>query len=318
MATIPTLARAPLALHHAAGLSHPVRGVARGELIRVREGIYADATEWSALRGWERYLARVHAVAMQRPDAVFCLESACALLGLPVFRDPTTVHVLGGPNSTARDVAGVRMHSGSGDRHLIELETVGVTSPADTAVDVARHRHPAVALAVADAALRTDPSLTAGLLAGVNELRVSSRGRDRARDPLSSADGSAESPLESVSRIAIRWLGFPAPELQKEFSRGPEADDRGDFWWPDWSLLGEADGDIKYDGSFGDPARALRARRERDIRLETHVRAVTHWGWLEATTFAPLRNRLLAHGLPLVSREDTAALLSMRRLLGPR
>ncbi len=312
------LARAPLPLHHAAELSHPVRGIARGELVRVREGIYADAAEWRALRGWERYLARVHAVAMQRPDAVFCLESACALLGLPVFHDPTIVHVLGGSSTTGREVAGVRTHSGSGDRRLLQIGAIGVTSPADTSVDVARHRHPAVAVAVADAALRSDPGLAAGLLAEANERRASSRGRNLAREPLRSADGSSESPLESVSRMTIRWLGFPDPELQKVFARSSAPHDRGDFWWPDWSLLGEADGDVKYDGSFGDPVDALRARRERDIRLGAYARAVTHWGWLEATTFEPLRHLLLANGLPLVSREDTAALFSMRRALGPR
>lgn len=318
MSTISTPARAPVALHPATGLSHPARGVARDDLVRVRDGIYADATEWSALRGWERYLARVHAVAIQRPDAVFCLESACALLGLPVFHDPVTVHVLGGRSSTAREVAGVRTHSGSGDRRLVEVGAIAVTSPADTSVDVARHRHPAIGLAVADAALRYDPGLTAGHLAELNELRMSSRGRDIARESLTSADGSAESPLESVSRITIKWLGFPTPELQKEFARVSGTDDRGDFWWPDWSLLGEADGDVKYDGSLGDPVKALRSRRERDIRLGAHVRAVAHWGWLETTTFEPLRHRLLANGLPLVAREHTAALFSMRRTLGPR
>ncbi|MEV8272525.1 hypothetical protein [Microbacterium sp. NPDC077184] len=304
----------PIALHRAADLHRPADGAARGRLHRVREGVYADAEEWAALPPWLRYLARVHAVAMTRPDAVFCLESASALLGLPVFADPVTVHTLGGTAATGRECGGVRVHAGCGDRRLVSAGGLSVTSIADTAVDLARHRHPAVGVATADAALRLDATLSTDILTAINEQRVSSRGRRRAREPLREADAAAESPLESVSRCVIRWLGFAAPILQKVF-RTDDVLDRGDFWWPEASVLGEADGDLKYDGTFGDPLSALRSRRERDIRLSGHVRAVTHWGWTETTAVTPLRGILLGQGIPLVAGEDTATLLTLRRAL---
>ncbi|WP_431779690.1 hypothetical protein [Microbacterium aurantiacum] len=312
-----TLPSPPLALHRAADLHRPAAAAARGQLHRVRDGIYADAEEWAELTPWRRYLARVQAVAMTRPDAVFCLESASALLGLPVFGDPLTVHTLGGATATGRECGGVRVHAGCGDRRLVSAGGRTVTSLADTAVDLARHRHPAVGVATADAALRLDPTLSTDIMTAINEQRESSRGRRRARDPLREADAAAESPLESVSRCVIRWLGFAPPILQKVF-RTDGVLDRGDFWWPESSVLGEADGDLKYDGSLGDPLRALRQRRDRDIRLSRHVRTVAHWSWTEATTFAPLRAILLGHGIPLVAGEDTASLLTLRRALAPR
>ena len=57
-------------------------------LVRVRHGVYADRLRWDALEPWERYLARVHAVAVVSPHTVFALESAAALWGMPVFGEP--------------------------------------------------------------------------------------------------------------------------------------------------------------------------------------------------------------------------------------
>ena len=60
--------------------------------MRVRTGVYAPRAEWDRLPPWQRYLARVHAYALINPDAVFSHESAAALLGLPLFGEPTDIH----------------------------------------------------------------------------------------------------------------------------------------------------------------------------------------------------------------------------------
>lgn len=306
----------PIALFRPGEFAHPERALARGDLARVVRGVYADGAEWNALAPWDRYLARVRAVAILRPDAVFSHESAAALLGLPIVGDPETVHVLADAAATARVVAGVRVHTTHGERDLMESGGTIVTSVVETAVDLARHRHPAYALAVADAALRVEAGLVPEVLSARNEGRLSARGRYLARWPLQNANAAAESTLESVSRAVIGWLGFPAPLLQVEFHTDG-VDDRADFFWEQQSVLGEADGDIKYDGSLGDPVAKFRARRVRDMRLRTRVNALAHWGWLEATNFAPLRSILLGAGLRLVMPEATALLLSMRRRFAP-
>lgn len=308
----------PLVLWHADELPHPERSVARGEAVRVRHGMYAPAEAWHALRPWQRYLARVHAVARRFPDTVFSHESAAALLGMPVIADPVTVHTLVAPSGAAREVAGIRSHRSASAHDVWSIGGHLMTAPGSTAVTLARHRHPALGLAAADAALNLDPRLTRGSMQADNETRASSRGRNIARWALDRADSRRASVLESISAAVVEWLGFPQPELQRVFLADDGRMDRGDLWWEDHSLVGEPDGEFKYDGRFGDPAALLRARHERDRRLLAGgVRAVAHWGWIEVARVDPLRALLLGHGLPQVEPESPVPLRSLRRLLLP-
>ncbi|MFT4220826.1 MAG: hypothetical protein QM611_09945 [Microbacterium sp.] len=310
----------PLLRHH--DLPHPERGLAHGSLVRVRHGVYASTRMWDDLAPWDRYLCRVHAVALHHPDAVFCLESAAVLSGLPIFGDPVTVHVLVPRSGASRHVAGVRTHRSAADRTIVEADGLLLTSPLDTAVDTARHRHNAIGLAVADAALRVNSALRPDVLVAANEARSSSRGRDIARWPLSHSTPLAETALESISRAVTGWLGFPPPELQVAFRAESGEEDRVDLLWRNpgsplrqTGIAGEADGQLKYDGRFGDPSSILRKQSRRDIRLREHVRSVTHWGWWEATRFRPLRAILVGAGLPVVAAENTPQLFSLKRAL---
>ncbi|MDL5350656.1 hypothetical protein [Microbacterium sp. zg-YB36] len=307
----------PVPLIRHADVPHPERAVERGTLVKVRHGVYTPGAMWRDLAPWDRYLARVHAVALVHPDAVFSHESAAVLMGLPVFGDPGVVHILEHPRSASRLVGGIRTHAYSGDRTIIELGGLLMTSIADTAVDLARHRHRAVGLAVADAALRTDPTASVELLVALNEARTSKRGRAIARWALSRASALAESALESMSRAVVEWLGFPAPVLQVPFRRGSGGEDRSDLVWESIGLAGECDGDLKYDGRYGPPTVVLVRQSERDTRLRRHLREVTHWGWREASTVTPLRGILTGAGLRPESPEDSAALFSPRRAVSP-
>ncbi|WP_374974776.1 hypothetical protein ACEYYH_12910 [Microbacterium trichothecenolyticum] len=304
----------PLALLRHSDAPHPERGVSKGELVKVRHGVYASAALWKSLPPWERYLARVYSAALAYPDAIFCLESAAALLGLPIFGDPGDVHVLVPTARSSRLVAGVRTHRSSDDRTILKIGGLAMTSPEDTAVDLARLRHPAIGLAAADAALRLAPGSSADALTLINEARISSRGRDAARWPLARATALSETAIEAVSRAVIEWLGFPAPELQVVF-RSSGKEDRADFVWTHVKLGGEADGDLKYDGRYGDARDVLRRQTLRDRRLRTHLRAVAHWGWTDATTVTPLRDILAGAGLRATAPEQTAHLHSLQRLL---
>ncbi|GAA5212637.1 hypothetical protein [Microbacterium kyungheense] len=317
--TLPLQIRpSPVMLLRSDDVPHPERAVARGDLVKVQRGVYAPFEAWHALAPWTRYLARVHATLLARPDALFSHESAAALLGGPVFGDPGTVHVLAPASGEAGQVSGIRTHTTRDDRGLILLGGVAVTSPAETAVDLARSRHPAIGLAVADAMLRLDPELSGAVMAEMNEKRSSRRGRDVARWSLRRATPLAESSIESVSRAVIEWLGFPAPELQVSFESASGDVDRGDFVWERPALGGESDGDLKFDGRYGDSVSALRRQRARDARLREHLDAIAHWGWTDATTFVPLSSLLQGMGLPVIAPENVGALMAMRRQLASR
>lgn len=313
-----TIVSSPISLLRPDDLPHPERALAQGEVVRVRRGVYAPAAPWRALRPWARYLARVHAVALCYPDAIFTHESAAALLGMPVIGDPVTVHVLVSSTDAARESSGIRTHRTTSLPEIIAIGGVLVTSPAATAVSLARYRHRAFGLAAADAALRIDPAITREGLLDANESRSSSRGRRTARWSLTRATSARESVLESISDAAREWLGFPPPELQHTFIAADGSVDRGDQWWPEIGLLGEPDGEFKYDGRFGDPALLLRQRRARDRRLlRQEVKAVAHWGWIELAQVWPLQNILAGHGLPQLYPVQHAPLRSLLALLRP-
>ena len=71
------------------------RAVARGELVRIRPGVYADRAAWNDAYPMHRYLVSVLAVAASRRtrEAVFCGETALALHGLAVWTCPREIHL---------------------------------------------------------------------------------------------------------------------------------------------------------------------------------------------------------------------------------
>jgi hypothetical protein len=213
--------------------------------VRVRPGVYADAAEWAPFPPRQRYLARVHAYALRHPDAVFCLESAAALLGLPLFGEPRDIHVFDVTATVGRRSGDVVIHTSATARGLLVGELI-TTSVLDTTVDLIRVLPPAFGLAVADAAARlATAGVSEATILDVLADQASSRGRARAQWVAGRVDAAAESVGESVSRAVIEWCGFPAPVLQQWFeSEGHH--DRTDFFFPSVRAIGEADGYGKY------------------------------------------------------------------------
>lgn len=289
------------------------REAAAGRFVLVRPGVYAPAEPWRSLPPWDRYLARVHAAALTHPDGIFCLESAAALLGLPVFGEPPFVHLLSS-SATSRESAGIRTHSTSDAREIVDIGGILVTAPTEVAVDVARARHAGLALAVADAVLRAEPTASVEQLVARNEARSSSRGRRRARWALHRADARAESPLESVSRAVIEWLGFPLPELQAVVTT-PHGEYALDMLWRHVRLGGETDGRAKYGGRYGDPAEVVWKEKRREDELRRHLANLARWGWPELQEPMTLRRILIAGGLQPIAPMRTDELFSLRAAL---
>ncbi|WP_375482727.1 hypothetical protein [uncultured Jatrophihabitans sp.] len=101
----------------------------------------------------------------------------------------------------------------------------------------------------------------------------------RAQRALGLADGRAESPLESVSRLVIGWLRLPAPELQAVvLDRDGRAAGRLDFYWDEWGVAGEADGRGKYTN-----VGVIVAEKDRQEHLENHGLVFARWGCTDAT-----------------------------------
>ena len=272
---------------------------------RVIASVYVSAPAWQQLAPWQRYLAKVHAVARTHPGLVFVLESAAALHGIGYIGSPNYVHALA-------DYPGAAKVSGSIQRHFYTdflepetLEGISLTSVADTAIDIARARHPAFGLATLDDVIRSH-GIMQGHLAATNDGRDSSRGRANALWSIERATGIPESVLESLSIAEIEWLGFARPMLQKEFDLGQLGKKRVDTYWPDVNVIGEADGDSKYRLHPGGVGAALVEEKRREDALRRLSDGFARWGWADCRDPQLLEQILLDERIPRVrSRNNT-------------
>jgi hypothetical protein len=282
-------------------------------LHRVRPGAYVRKDFWEGLLPWERYRLRVLAVARTWQSPVFCLESAAVLQGLPIFDEPTHIHVVSmdGRSWSEGDVI---VHGYSDPKEVTDAAGIRVTALGDTAVDLARVLPPAFALAVVDAAARI-------LAARGESLDVSARGRAQANRRgvrqldwvQARATPVSESAGEAVSRAVIEWLGYETPMLQQEFTYEGETD-RSDFYWRRLRIVGESDGYGKYDADDPGAMRAHFVReKKREDRLRRHEGGFARWDWADTLRFEPLDKKLRASGLAPMRPRQSLMLRTLAR-----
>jgi hypothetical protein len=230
---------------------------------------------WYARSAGDGSAARVVAAARAYPDGVLSHRTAAELHGLPIVgarsRAPEMTF-LPSARGTRNDV---KPYRATLDRHdVVLVQGLASTSAARTVVDLARHLPTGRVVPAIDAALHrglTSPDeIDAVLLRCWNW-----PGIRRAQRAFRLADARAESPLESVSRLAMGWLGVPTPDLQTTiFDQYGRIVARGDFYWDKFAVIGEADGRSKYDSRD-----VLFAEKERQEVLENLRLVVMRWGW---------------------------------------
>ena len=103
-------------------------------------------------------------------------------------------------------------------------------------------------------------------------------GTRRAAAVINFADNRAESPLESIARVAFNDSRLPPPELQVWLGGTTEPVGRVDFYWKRYRTIAEVDGALKY----ADPGRA-RAQLRRDALLRDDGFEVVHFTWQQIT-----------------------------------
>lgn len=291
--------------------------MAAGELVRIRSGFYATGRTWTGLYAEDRHLLKVVAAdaARRDGDVVFSSVSAAVAHGLPLFQIvPEYVHVAGPrTDAVARPKAGLSHHSALlSDGDKVVIDGVPCTSLARTVFDLVRTIPRAPAIAAADAALRLvawDPrsrkydeaaaeAFRRQLLDRLTTAR-GARGVRQARFVVAFADGRAQLPGESVSRLHLHDLGFAPARLQVPIL-GP----RGEDWAIDFSLddvdaWGEFDGTGKYTdpaflrGRTAEQAVLAEKYREDWIRGTTN-RRFARWGMVHIGSADDLARRLAA------------------------
>lgn len=244
--------------------------VSRGRLRRLRRGVYVVGTT-------PEPGAVLDAIGAARayPRAVISHRSALLMHGLPL---------IGGmpprPEMTVPPRAGANLHRVHVHRATVREEDLAIvrgirlTSVARTVVDVARHRPVTAGVAAVDAALHAAEISGEDVADVLHACRTWPR-IARARRAIALSDGRAESPLESVSRLTMAWLGIAQPHLQAVIlDRYGRLIGRADFYWDDVGVVGEADGALKYN----EPTALIR-EKQRQEALEELGLIVVRWGW---------------------------------------
>lgn len=215
-------------------------------------------------------------------------RSGAVLHGLP------TLHVPRRPELTRRDATIGRRATSHVFAATISPEEVGdwfgvpVLDIARTLVDLARHDR-RDAIMAADAALREHLVSAAAIEAALNRA-VGWPGIRQARDVLALASPLAESPLESLARLALHDDGLPEPELQAVIADpGSGRTYRVDMLLRRQRLILELDGLDKYDQA------ELRREKVRERRLQALGYTVERLLWEDVVQHWPqTRARLQA------------------------
>ena len=222
-------------------------------LERIWQGVYCcgEPTDELRLRGLD--------LACDSPVAV-CLATAASMFGFDT-EEPADLHVLNPPGHQLRPVDGLVVHRRDGAPLVIVGERPA-TSPAWTAIEVARSVRRPRALATLDAALRSE-TCSPGELWRAATQQAGRRGIVAVRELLLHADSRAESPMESEARLAMIDGGLPIAELQYEIVDGNGDLRRVDFAWPNHRVA------VEYDGLdwHSDPD-AMRKDRRRQAALQ--------------------------------------------------
>ena len=207
------------------------------------------------------------------PDTVAGHWSAAVVHGLPLLGRPPATPILtrSGAASGTRFVKVAQLPAG--ERTMVG--GIRTTSLDRTVVDLSRRASLRAGVVAADAALRAGLDVSA-LQATAERWSAWPYGR-RAVAVAEFADGRAESPLESLGRVALHEEGVDPPELQVEVWLGGRLLGRVDHLWEQYGCVGEADGAGKYDAPG-----VLRAEKLRQELLEQAGFVVVRYDWDDA------------------------------------
>jgi hypothetical protein len=284
------------------------RAVDSGVWRRVAPGAYVRAEEWRALDPMERYRLHV-AEAVRRLEAptVVSHSAAAAIWRIDVLGAwPTRVDV-----TTPR--AGGGRSGGAFRRYALGLDGVDrvpwgiheITTPAQTALDLARTLPFVRAVGAVDQAIHSDrvggPLTTMEEIAALADA-APGRGDVRARRVLAFASPLAANVRESQSRVVIAQLGFPTPRLQERRILRSGRLVFGDLFFPEHDHWCEIDGRGKYlSPEFGDerdPAAIVLDEKNRENEIRREVRGFSRWEAKDADHPRVLWDILTGDGLP--------------------
>ena len=263
-----------------------------GELLRLRPGVYLAAEHFPEHPA-DRHVMLARAEALTHVDSVISHESAAVVWELPALGEEWHAFP---PALTLPTTSGYRPRGHSARYRTSRLpmrqitrDPAGypITTPARTAVDLARGRPLPQALVLLDAVARrlcgelvTNPRrgdyANPRLARAVRETlgaAIDGFHAARLRAAAQLADPRRERPIESLSAGHFHLAGLPPPDCQRPL-RTAHGTFFADFYWEQWRLVGEADGMVKYE----DPAEIAREKVREQVLLDSGYRVVRWLG----------------------------------------
>ncbi|MFC5432111.1 hypothetical protein ACFPJ2_00275 [Microbacterium suwonense] len=284
------------------------REIGAESIHRVGPGAYALTAAWRGLSSRERHRMRVveATLRMRRPALVSHFAAASVHRIEILGRWPSRIDVRVDGGSGGRSSGLIRRHGIGVDADAEQWGVHRITTPAQTAIDIAAIADHTQAVVVLDQVLWA--RRPGGPLATIEELRMlaarrsSSRGRAKIRHALDEATALSDSVRESQSRVLLKRLGFPEPVLQREFTLLDGSTAQTDFYFPEYDHVGEFDGVGKYlDPALlrgRTPADALIEEKDRGDALARIVSRVSRWRTPHLRRPRELYDILVADGLP--------------------
>jgi hypothetical protein len=261
-------------------LARELRG---GQLVRLRRGAYLPGAPPSDPATRHRLLVRATLDGLRRP-AVVSHQSAAVLHGLPLWGVGLgQVHVTRRPPASSEIGRFLHTHVARlRDDEVVLVDDMAVTSPARTALDLARALPLEASVVLLDAALGLrlvrQPELQEQLAEATGM-----RGSRRAARAVDLADGRSESVGESRSRVRLHRAGLAPSTLQLPLhDAGGAFLGRADFGWEEERVVGEFDGRVKYGRLLRagqDPGDAVFQEKRREDAFRDAGWGVVRWTW---------------------------------------
>jgi hypothetical protein len=272
------------------------RLVRRGELVRLQRGTYAPGG--LPTRADDKHAAIVMATVagLRLPGTVSHL-SAAVLHGLPTWNVRfDRVHITRRPPASGSGTRRIHLHIARlGDDEVTVRNGLEVTDLTRTAADLARTLPFEQAVVAADAALATKRTTQEQLIDCLARMGAVP-GVRRAARVVAFADGRSESVGESRSRVLMKRLQLPPPDLQVKVLRADGSEvARCDFGWSEHRTVGEFDGRIKYGRLLRpgqDPGDAVFEEKVREDAIRDHGLKVARWIWREIDAPLVVADRL--------------------------
>lgn len=262
--------------------------IRRRHVIKVAPSLYAVREPWLELTARDVHQALTRPAQLLVARSVVSHASAAVLHGFPAPQGPlgkVSLTVTKTSRTSYPDDWRRVLHGALPDEHVTEVDGIPVTTATRTVIDCFRQHRLRNALAIVDGALRAGAT-SAEALTQMRAYQKRWPGITLADEGLALADGRRESWLESASVAVASRRGFSVPESQVHLhTLEGEFVARVDMLWRAEGVVGECDGQGKYQGEFAvgewtaeDAASIMVAERERERGIEQLGFAVARWG----------------------------------------